>query len=307
MLEHNQTLACGLSSEDAFRLLAGRCLAAVETEAEAFAASAEPDALHRTRVALRRLRAILSLFKDLAAGEDADAMRGRLGDQARILGLARNCDVYLAETLAPVLDAYDDLPGLADLQDGAQARRQQAYDTALEGLRGGALTEALAQCRAWLVSGPWTVDPERADLRAEAVEAFAARVLRRWRRRIGRNGRHLAGMDGETRHRLRIAAKKLRYAAELFAELFPGRQARSRYRPMVTALRDLQDHLGRLNDAVVAYREADALVGEGDGGSDWAFAAGFVAGRKTLGEEDHLAKAIAAYERFAATKPFWKA
>ncbi|MFC7399735.1 CHAD domain-containing protein [Chelatococcus sp. GCM10030263] len=305
MLDQSPTLACGLPSEDAFRLLAGRCLAAVETEAEAFVATEQPDALHRTRVALRRVRAILSLFKELVGGEDADAVRRRLGEQARILGVARNCDVYLAETLAPVQDAYDDLPGLAGLEESVRARRQQAYDAALDGLRGGALTEALAECRAWLLGGAWTFDPERADLRAEPVEAFAARVLRRWRRRIRRNGRHLAGMDGDTRHRLRIAAKKLRYAAELFAELFPGREARSRYRALVTALRNVQDHLGRLNDTVVAYREVDALIGDASG--PHSFAAGFVAGRKTRGDETHLTKALAAYERFAATKPFWKA
>jgi CHAD domain-containing protein len=306
MLDQSPTLACGLPSEDAFRLLAGRCLADVETEAETFVATEHPDALHRTRVALRRLRAILSLFKELVGGEDADEVRRRLGEQARILGLARNYDVYLAETLAPVLDAYDDLPNLAGLEEGLRARRQQAYDAALEGLRGGGLAEGLAECSALLLDGAWSFDPERAELRSRPVEDLAARVLRRWRRRIRHNGRHLAGMDGETRHRLRIAVKKLRYAAELFADLFPGRQARSRRRTMVSALRDLQDHLGRLNDAVVAYREADALIGD-DGGGHRAFAAGFVAGRKTLADEHHLAKALAAYERFAATKPFWKA
>jgi len=307
MLDQSPMLARDLPSEDAFRLLAGRCLAEVETEAEAFIASEHPEALHRTRVALRRLRAVISLFKDLVGGDDADQVRRRLGEHARLLGEARNWDVYLAETLAPVRDDYDDLPGLADLEGVVRSRRHKAYRGALDLLHGSAFEDSLAECHAWLVGGAWVSDVARVELRAEPVEDFAVRVLRRWRRRIRRNGRHLAGMDGETRHRLRIAAKKLRYATELFHDLFPSREARSRCRAVVAALRDMQDHLGQLNDGMVAYREADGLVGSDEGGCRRAFAAGFVAGRKSTGDERHLAKALKAYDRFAATKPFWKA
>ncbi|MGH8772251.1 MAG: CHAD domain-containing protein, partial [Burkholderiales bacterium] len=59
-----------------------------------------------------------------------------------------------------------------------------------------------------------------------------------------------AELDSAGRHRLRIAVKKLRYAAEFFASLF----AKKRAQKYIASLMALQDVLGTLNDAAVAGR-----------------------------------------------------
>ncbi len=52
------------------------------------------------------------------------------------------------------------------------------------------------------------------------------------------------------RHAVRIAAKKLRYATEFFAELYEAGQVEG----YVNALAGLQDALGALNDVATAHR-----------------------------------------------------
>ena len=51
--------------------------------------------------------------------------------------------------------------------------------------------------------------------------------------------RRLERLSPEERHRIRIEAKKLRYAAEFFSQLFVVRKHRQRYRVFIAALGDL--------------------------------------------------------------------
>ena len=82
------------------------------------------------------------------------------------------------------------------------------------------------------------------------VTDFARKLLERRHRRLAKRGGALADGTPEERHAVRIAAKKLRYAAEFFAPLFPRKRARA----YVKALAALQDVLGRANDAATATR-----------------------------------------------------
>jgi CHAD domain-containing protein len=56
-------------------------------------------------------------------------------------------------------------------------------------------------------------------------------------------------------HGLRIAVKKLRYAAEFFRSLY-GRKRAAKF---IAALADLQDCLGAINDAVIGQQLAIVL------------------------------------------------
>ncbi len=88
-----------------------------------------------------------------------------------------------------------------------------------------------------------------------------------------KRGRHLADLDPEARHRVRIAAKKLRYGAEFFAALYDGKKAAKRHKVFVEALADLQDHLGDLNDIATAHTLAVELAKGAPEGA--VFAAGW--------------------------------
>jgi CHAD domain-containing protein len=73
-------------------------------------------------------------------------------------------------------------------------------------------------------------------------------VLDRYHRRARKLGRAIGSASLPRLHRLRIAVKKLRYAASFFRPLF----VRARANPMLEALNGLQDLLGAINDGASA-------------------------------------------------------
>ena len=107
---------------------------------------------------------------------------------------------------------------------------------------------------------------------------------------------------------MRIAAKKLRYGAEFFAALYPGKKAAKRHKAFVSALSDLQDHLGVLNDLATAHHVMADLTGPEGGPADGqaAFAAGLTAADNEAGTERLLAEAAEAHEDLVDVKPFWR-
>jgi CHAD domain-containing protein len=62
----------------------------------------DPDVVHQMRVAMRRLRAAISLFKEMLADERRGAIRSELKWISNELGAARDFDVFIAKVLQPV-------------------------------------------------------------------------------------------------------------------------------------------------------------------------------------------------------------
>lgn len=293
---------------EAFRLIALACLRHLRLNEDVWRATRDPEALHQMRVALRRLRTAFSLFKPMLA---VDARAGALSDEIRRatepFGRARNLDVFLGTTLPAEIARRPDEPGLPALRARLEAGRDRAHDAV------GAVLEApewrglLLDLAAWIETGPWRGGASK--LRDAPARDIATAVLERLRRRIAKRGRRIDRLDPEVRHRVRIAGKKLRYGAEFFAGLYPGRKARQRHKAFGAALSDLQDHLGSLNDLATAHAVMAGLADET--GSDAldgpaAFAAGLAAADSEAQADDLLAKAAEAHGALADVKPFWR-
>jgi len=145
--------------------------------------------------------------------------------------------------------------------------------------------------------------PARAGAAAGGTEPglratkFARALLRRRHRRLLRRAHACAGGGPGQRHALRIAAKKLRYAAEFFASLFDADRARA----YAAALAALQDVLGRGNDAATAARLVDELAAVGDDPALAALHAWLAATAAEL--EPELARTR---KQFAQAKRFWR-
>ena len=106
------------------------------------------------------------------------------------------------------------------------------------------------------------------------------------------------------RHRLRIRAKRLRYATEFFASTFPGEASAKRRAESLSALKDLQDALGGLNDLATRHALITGAL-EGDAREASAPANHLAAAENQA--ETLMLKAEQAFARFAGTKAFWKA
>jgi triphosphatase len=83
----------------------------------------------------------------------------------------------------------------------------------------------------------------------------------RWKK-TARPTRELAEMPAPELHGLRIKCKKLRYQAEMFRDVVPGKSGRR----LIKRLADAQETMGLLNDGAVATELVRSLrpVGQGD-------------------------------------------
>lgn len=297
----------------AFAAIARHCLAQFDANMLPVLADRDLEGVHQMRVALRRLRSAIQVFRDIlpeaALQPLADELRwlnGPLGDK-------RDLDVFLHETLKPLQQTGAATEGLARIVQQVEARRgeaQQALSEALQSARCAAWRLGVAQLLATLpglAAIPPDTDTPDTDtkagdapphLRPDGARGFAAAVLHRRRRKVKKLGRRHATLDTAGLHRLRIHAKRLRYAVEFFRPLFGKRDVRR----FLAALTELQDCLGALNDAAMGERLLRDTLGIPPDDPASTAITGWFAGRQRL-QLDHLG---ACWEAFARNKPFWK-
>jgi CHAD domain-containing protein len=134
---------------------------------------------------------------------------------------------------------------------------------------------------------------------AGALREFAAAVLRRRLRKLVGADEDIAALDPPALHGLRLRAKRLRYAAEIFTPLYSAKAARR----FLHRLSDLQDHLGRMNDVATA---ASLLADLGVPGGRHAYAGGLVLGVAGAGTSELRPQIGRAWERFRRVDPFWE-
>lgn len=233
-------LAAPLTEGDAFRAVAHACLRHYRLNEIVLLGAREADALHQARIALRRLRSAFSLFRQTARGKDYHALRDELGWLAREFGDARNLDVLLAGE-----------SGL-DRDDRLHARlikaRAKAYDRVEAALASERARALMLRLALWIEVGAWRFRERAAD---DVADLATHQLERQWRK-VRRNGARLAHAEPDDRHRLRLDIKRLRYAAEFLAGLWPKKSKAGQRDRFIAGLKDLQDRLGDLGDAEAA-------------------------------------------------------
>ena len=239
VVEHGSTPA----SQVARRTLRKR-LDAVWAELQA-AAGDRPDGerVHRLRVATRRTLAAVDAFADLLPAKRREWFAKRLRRLRRAAGEARDLDVLTDRLGREVEGPQPPVAGLA-----ARVRL-----VAMLARRQAASRGPIRQMRDALLAGDWHGRTERLLDRVGSRgedRPFADFARRRFRPLVAR---FFATADHRLRsademHRLRIEGKKLRYAMEIFACVFP---ARERVR-CADALERLQETLGDFTDHAAA-------------------------------------------------------
>jgi len=281
------------SAAAVFQAIGRSALESMAVNAELLRGRAEPDAVHQLRVSARTLRSALAIFHSVVADGGFEPAKDALRWIAGACDEARNLDVFAADTLGPALEQDPEAPGLAALAAAVAGARVRARADVAQAVGSARFRNLLIEVAGWVETGAW--------LQGEAAQRpaadFAADALGARRKRLLQDGRDLADLEDAARHRLRIDAKKLRYAAEGFQGLF-GRKAVDRF---VSRLKALQDELGVLNDQATA---GDLLLGLALK-SEAAFAGGVLIGRQAVDKPRHIGRAAKALDRLAAVKPFW--
>ncbi|RIL01919.1 MAG: hypothetical protein DCC71_17110 [Proteobacteria bacterium] len=183
-------------------------------------------------------------------------------------------------------------------------RRVEAAARVRAALASDRFPRLVLEIRRWLARCAWREQPLSAASAALFLPArgWAAGRLAKRHRKTRKAMREVASATPAERHQLRIAAKKLRYAAEFTAALFGGKPAR-RY---ARRLAKLQDALGVANDARVADALAAEIAESAGGDADALRAAGFLAGWSAHAAHERIERLPALGERFAKAKRYWK-
>ncbi|GAA0586422.1 CHAD domain-containing protein [Caenispirillum bisanense] len=262
----------------------------------------EPEAVHQMRVALRRLRSALSVFRQEVAGAATDSLTAGLKWLTAELGPARDTDVFIAEILGPVREAHPGEDGLPMLLQRFEKRRGQHYRRAIAAVDSHRFTDLMLELGGWIEGGPWLhpASPELAARLDRPVGGRAAELLDVAHAKVLKKGKRFGSLDAASRHRLRVRIKKLRYAAEFFGDLWSDKKTRA----YVKTLKELQEHLGALNDIAVAHDQLHSAVDK-DADRREVWAAGLVAGWHGGRETALLEAARAEWKSFTDAKPFW--
>jgi CHAD domain-containing protein len=222
--------------------------------------SEDPEAVHKMRVTTRRLQASLDLLQSGSQEFKIRALKKRLRRRRRRLSLVRNYDVFLVmvDTEASGRSAHREHFELlkAELQK-RRARQSLKVDKYLQristwsigdklGMRPGAVAEPVPFGAVSHSVGPASAEPSPPVLFADE-----RRVARRAADRLDQRLAEFRAMAADAQpstdpaeiHRLRIAAKRLRYLMEAVCHLGYGDASRA-----IAWLRTLQDNLGNWHD-----------------------------------------------------------
>jgi len=222
-------------------MLAGALGALSRRASAAKCPAAEP--VHRFRVGLRRLRSILSAFGEALPERERRAVADRLRAVGQRFGRTREWDVFLAQSVAPLRAAMPEEPALLDLERVARKARRQAMPP------GDTLKSNLATIEEAIGEAGWLRRPgaDQAETWEMPLRDYAGDLLGKRHKKLRKDVKRVDLADQAAFHQLRIRVKKLRYPSELLKSLFDDELAED----YLVRLVDLQDLMGRLNDARV--------------------------------------------------------
>lgn len=292
------------TGDDAIARIIRHCIGHMIANEACVAVGVDPEGVHQMRVALRRLRSALILFRPFVPTEQYDWLNAEVKWLADSLGEARDWDAYTAALLTPVRSAMPEAAELQALAVAVETARRRSYKVAQDAVGSARYTILLLKLQAWLESRAWRnqdVSEETATLFRPVVDV-ADKLLSKRHRAVCKRGRHFSTLASEERHEVRKSLKKLRYAVEFFQNLYSGK----RLKQYLKRLEALQEDLGHLNDIATARGLNDRLKKENPKvNGDWHIGCGIVMGWHTQAAgilEPHL---VEHWQGFAEAKPYW--
>jgi inorganic triphosphatase YgiF len=299
-----------MTSGEAFTVIGLACLDHAISN-EVAIRNGDAEGVHQMRVGLRRLRAAISLFKELLRGPETDTAKVELKWLSEQLGPARNWDVLIEQRIRPLEQDSPVSGEIVALEGDLGTKREIGFANAKVALDSERYRRLGLDTALWLAHGEWSRnnDPLIAARRARPAVDFAAEILSERLRKVQKKLRRIDDLDARSRHKLRIAVKKLRYGSEFFAGLFAGRRRDARRTRFVKTLKTIQDSLGALNDIEVHKAVATSIADPKKSTAEQAkkaLAIGFVAGEEQQQIETLIAAVKKEGKRLSESCKFWR-
>lgn len=216
--------------------------------------------IHQARVACRRLRAGLTVFSDCFDPAKAQIWNKRIRKLLKSLGDARDLDVQI-EFLRKVLAGIDtehkrNRPGIKRMMLRWQGRRDAVQPAVIKAIR-------RVQKEHVLMNIHLEVERNLFELRHLSLPPVNGSVISRARQQIQACavdllGRRVCLADPQCipeHHAMRISAKKLRYAMEIFDAILDGKLRRA-----IKKVKKIQTILGDLHDCDVWEEDITVFI-----------------------------------------------
>jgi inorganic triphosphatase YgiF len=275
-----------MTTGEAFRVIARASFRHFSANADAVR-NGDSEGVHQMRVGLRRLRAAISLFSKALSGTGTEKVKQELKWLTNELAPARELDVFVKQNIEPTTRDVLLRRGGKAIKKEFAARRDRAFARASEAFNSERYRLLLIDTLQW-IEADRTIAKEDAKT---PIRKFAVGLLHRRIKKLRKDGRYLEKMSAQARHKLRIRAKKIRYALEFLESLFQSKGEQKQIAGLSRHLKKIQSALGSLND-FVAHRgmAVDAALKAPAPRHDArarAFASGVV-----LGREDQAVKPL---------------
>ncbi len=286
-------LAPDTPPDAALRQIVADCQADLLKYRAVVLASRRAIGIHQTRVALRRLRAALGLFRNAVPGPVEQRLVRAMTAEAKWLagecGPSRDLYVFLTESIE---DPPPEVKRIANRLGRAHLDRARA---------------ALAGARFALFEEQVVAFIEAAPSEAGRLDEFGREILEKRHAKVEQRGRKLASLDAERLHRLRIAIKKLRYAATFLRPAFSGPGFDSRaVNAYIEATVRLQGALGALNDREVAAQMLADIAAAARPTEKVEPVLRKLRKQAAAGDKQRRRRIERAWKTFRKTEPFWR-
>ncbi len=296
-------LAVTLPTDDMIAAILQDCQTHLLANQPIAAEGRNPDGVHQMRVALRRLRSALSLYRREVA---APAMRQFAAEAkwaADELGDARAWDVLLSSTIRQPSRLNRSGADFDQLREAAERPRAEAYERVRRMLDARRYDRFLLSLGQWTARRGWRNEVDHAGLAALSDPAIdmAGRILARLHAQALKRGKGFSRLTPEHRHELRIVLKKLRYAAEFFLPLYGDGATARRF---LRHLARLQEALGLEQDAATTQPLLDTLAAAGTA-PGLHQAIGVIAGWQSRAHLTDRAALAGPWRRFKTLPVFW--
>jgi inorganic triphosphatase YgiF len=292
-----------MTAEQAFTQIIWYCLEHLQANEDVVLHGSDIEGVHQMRVALRRLRSCLSLYKSLIPKKTHVDLLQKVQWISDILGVARDWDVFALslqniprDNNSPFFSSQN---WLDDLSATVADKQAQAYVMVRDSLRSSDYSHKLLLWGRWLTQRRWRrkLDAYARQNLEKPVREVASKIIQSRYQRVKELGENFAKLNFEQFHNLRIAVKKMVYGTRFFAELYPHKIVR----PYAKILSRLQDELGIVNDGNVASN----LLNQA-GLDENAPARHFLNGWYANQHKMQLANLERTWQAFLEQQTFWK-
>jgi len=267
-------------------------------------ANSDVEGVHQVRIALRRMRSALAIFSRAMPANVLSPWSEEMRWMAAALGPARDLDVFISESIVPLLGKTPYSHGEKVLMELARNKRAELYVQVQHTLDSPRYQIFVKDFSHWLEMRGWFQRDMLAKDRlkmTQGIRNFSIKILEKRFRKICVNGESLETLSDEALHELRIECKKMRYATDFFSLLFPGESMRL----FVRNLKAIQNILGLMNDVAALPRVMDGLV-DGLTNPEVLRFSGTVLGWRTKGYADARQHLTTRWSHFISIPPPWR-